>query len=268
MRLEIARGRLKPVHADRRDLPMRIRTLLVVVEALGVAACSAASAPPAPTASAIEALADGGATCTTVTVAASPSSPQAVGASVSFTASADCGGSRPEYEFRLSLAGGKAVVEQAYSKASSWTWDTSGATPGDYSIEVSAHAHGATGDQAERVVSDRLRAHCAACTPTTCGDLGYNCGQAGDGCGGLLSCGSCSAPKYCGGGGPGLCGGSSTGDGGCCVDAGAACTPLTCTQQGFNCGTAGDGCGGVIDCGSCPEGQVCGSGGKANRCGC
>ena len=29
--------------------------------------------------------------------------------------------------------------------------------------------------------------------PTTCAALGYNCGQAGDGCGGLLNCGTCTA---------------------------------------------------------------------------
>jgi hypothetical protein len=39
------------------------------------------------------------------------------------------------------------------------------------------------------------------CTPTTCQAMGKDCGQISDGCGGTLSCGSCTAPATCGGGG-------------------------------------------------------------------
>jgi len=45
------------------------------------------------------------------------------------------------------------------------------------------------------------------CTSSTCAAEGFNCGPAGDGCGNLLNCGSCSAPQTCGGGGQrGVCG--------------------------------------------------------------
>jgi hypothetical protein len=45
------------------------------------------------------------------------------------------------------------------------------------------------------------------CMPTTCEKLDINCGPAGDGCGGLLECGTCVAPLTCGGGGmAGVCG--------------------------------------------------------------
>jgi hypothetical protein len=44
------------------------------------------------------------------------------------------------------------------------------------------------------------------------------------------------------------------------------CTPRTCSQQGANCGPVADGCGGLLNCGSCPSGQVCGGGG-ASQCG-
>jgi hypothetical protein len=39
-------------------------------------------------------------------------------------------------------------------------------------------------------------------------DLGFNCGPAGDGCGNLIpSCGTCTPPDTCGGGGKaGVCG--------------------------------------------------------------
>lgn len=87
------------------------------------------------------------------------------------------------------------------------------------------------------------------CTPTTCGAQGVECGHAGDGCGNLLDCGACPTGQFCGGGGPGKCGTSTS------------CTPLTCPDQKLQCGQAGDGCGNVINCGNCPTGQVCGLGG-------
>jgi len=39
------------------------------------------------------------------------------------------------------------------------------------------------------------------CTPTTCAAQGKNCGTILDGCGGTLTCGACTAPQICGGGG-------------------------------------------------------------------
>jgi hypothetical protein len=52
---------------------------------------------------------------------------------------------------------------------------------------------------------------------------------------------------------PGVCGGG--------------CTPKTCAQQGFDCGPVGDGCGNIIQCGTCQAPQTCGGGGKPNVCG-
>jgi hypothetical protein len=49
------------------------------------------------------------------------------------------------------------------------------------------------------------------CTPLTCQAQGLNCGQAGDGCGNTISCGTCTAPATCGGGGDqGICGTART----------------------------------------------------------
>jgi hypothetical protein len=39
------------------------------------------------------------------------------------------------------------------------------------------------------------------------------------------------------------------------------CTPRTCMAAGANCGPIGDGCGGMLNCGTCPAGQTCGGGG-------
>jgi hypothetical protein len=53
------------------------------------------------------------------------------------------------------------------------------------------------------------------CTPTTCAAHGANCGSIPDGCGGTLTCGTCTAPQTCGGGGTSNVCGTSGGGGGC-----------------------------------------------------
>jgi hypothetical protein len=98
------------------------------------------------------------------------------------------------------------------------------------------------------------------CTPQSCQQQHIACGPAGDGCGNLIqSCGTCTPPQTCGGGGvPGQCGAP---DGGNCV-------PETCAQQNISCGPAGDGCGNEIpSCGVCAPPQTCGGGGVPGQCG-
>ena len=84
----------------------------------------------------------------------------------------------------------------------------------------------------------------ATCVPLTTCPAGDNCGTVPDGCGGMLSCGTCTAPQTCGGGtppNPNVCG----------------CTPLMACPAGDNCGTVPDGCGGTVACGICPGTEVC-----------
>ena len=96
------------------------------------------------------------------------------------------------------------------------------------------------------------------CTPLTCQQQHIGCGPAGDGCGGQIACGACPGKDTCGGGGLyGQCG---------YPDAGA-CVPRTCKELGYDCGDNGDGCGGVIHCGSCTAPQICGGGGRPSVCG-
>jgi hypothetical protein len=95
------------------------------------------------------------------------------------------------------------------------------------------------------------------CAPKTCAALGLTCGLNADGCGGVVDCGSCAPPAFCGGDGFSRCGGTGPAEGG----AASACTPATCASLGFACGTAGDGCGSVLDCGSCGAPAFCGGGG-------
>jgi hypothetical protein len=97
-----------------------------------------------------------------------------------------------------------------------------------------------------------------SCTPLNCAQQGTSCGPAGDGCGGLIQCGSCSLPAQCGAGGqPGVC----------AVPDGGSCVPRTCQQLNYNCGPSGDGCGGLLQCGTCVSPQTCGGGGTAGQCG-
>ena len=46
-----------------------------------------------------------------------------------------------------------------------------------------------------------------------------------------------------------------------------ACTPVTCSQLGKNCGSLSDGCSATLNCGTCSGAQTCGAGGVANVCG-
>jgi hypothetical protein len=87
---------------------------------------------------------------------------------------------------------------------------------------------------------------------------GQNCGGSSpDGCGGMIDCGTCTAPQTCGGGG-------TTNVCGCTVVAGTSaadvCQPGTPSMYG-NCGGYQDNCGntnpGMYECGSCPEYQFC-----------
>ncbi len=93
------------------------------------------------------------------------------------------------------------------------------------------------------------------CTPLTCEKLAVNCGMQGNGCGGMLDCGSCTAPQTCGGGTkPSVCGGDK------------GCVPTTCAAQKVDCGPIGDGCGNVLQCGNCENGQKCGVSGTPGVC--
>jgi hypothetical protein len=48
---------------------------------------------------------------------------------------------------------------------------------------------------------------------------------------------------------------------------GGACFSETCGDLGLQCGYVGDGCGNVLDCGTCTGAETCGGGGVANMCG-
>jgi hypothetical protein len=123
--------------------------------------------------------------------------------------------------------------------------------PGDAAVPIDAAT--ATGPSLDfSLAGDGSVGPCA--TAVTCASAHANCGPISDGCGGLLSCGTCTGSDSCGGGGmPSVCGSS--------------CVPKTCAGLGFNCGPAGDGCGGSLDCGSCMTPMTCGGSGTSSVCG-
>lgn len=96
----------------------------------------------------------------------------------------------------------------------------------------------------------------ASVCPSTCAELGADCGQVYDTrCAGFVQCGSCPSPEQCGAAKPNKCGLPD------------ACVPRTCADLGFNCGLVNDGCGGSLHCGSCAPPQTCGGAGTPGQCG-
>jgi hypothetical protein len=136
-----------------------------------------------------------------------------------------------------------------------------GLLPGEPAIDASVDVH-------EEPVPDVVDAHHEAhvpamCSPRTCQQLGYECGSNGDGCGHRIECGTCPVPQICGAGGYSQCGGGF----GLGPDGGPLCTSTTCQKLGFTCGFAGDGCGGVLQCGVCQFPDACGGAGTPGHCG-
>jgi hypothetical protein len=93
---------------------------------------------------------------------------------------------------------------------------------------------------------------CVGCTPPTCGSL--SCGTLNNGCGGPVSCGTCSG------------GGEKCYDGGCC-------TPITCTEAAeagifTGCADVDLGCGEHGSCSTCGSGESCYDGGCCTPLSC
>jgi hypothetical protein len=136
-------------------------------------------------------------------------------------------------------AGGDSEVEGVINP----TGDSSG---GDVTVEVATDP------------DSSFELDGTACMPKTCAELNADCGPVADGCGGLLDCGPAMCPKageICGGGGPSKCGVADSG-----------CKAKTCVELDANCGKQGDGCGNLIDCGTCTGTDTCG-GVTPNKCG-
>ncbi len=81
--------------------------------------------------------------CTSVTMSASPASPQALGAQVTLSGTAG-GCSNPLYQFWIQAPGGSWTILQAYSSSSSVVWSTAGQPTGIYLFDVWAKQSGSS----------------------------------------------------------------------------------------------------------------------------
>lgn len=88
------------------------------------------------------------------------------------------------------------------------------------------------------------------CEPKTCEDVGAECGTIPDGCGDVLDCGECDDD--------GICGLKKANK---CTSPNDVCERIPEDEAcaGKQCGFEGDGCGGTYECGTCEDGEVCGS---------
>jgi hypothetical protein len=118
-----------------------------------------------------------------------------------------------------------------------------------------ADAAGQEADSEAESSTEATAPETGTCWPKSCSQVQAACGNAPDGCGGKVACGSCLAGQTCGAGGPNQCGNGT-------------CAPKTCLMLGASCGMVSDGCADVIDCGGCPPPESCGGGGGPLQCGC
>jgi hypothetical protein len=94
-----------------------------------------------------------GPACTSVTWnAPSPASPQAPGTQVTLSATAS-GCASPQYQFWVQPPGGSWTILQAYSSASTATWNTSGQGGGTYSFDVWVKQLGSSSSYETHLVS-------------------------------------------------------------------------------------------------------------------
>ena len=73
--------------------------------------------------------------CTAVTASAAPPSPQPAGTAITITASST-GCPNPRFEFWLMAPGGSWTIVQTWASANTFTWSTTGLTPGNYKYSV------------------------------------------------------------------------------------------------------------------------------------
>ncbi len=95
-----------------------------------------------------------GNTCSTVTLAANPVSPSAVGTQVTLTGAATCSGSATaEYRFSYKQSGDPSYTLLRGYGAATYVWDTSAFAVGAYALFVEARSVGSTGSPESSVVS-------------------------------------------------------------------------------------------------------------------
>jgi hypothetical protein len=80
--------------------------------------------------------------CASVTMGANPASPQAAGTLITFTAATSSGCTSPQYEFWEQLPGGAWKLLRSFEGVTSFGWDSTGTTTGEYRFALWAVASG------------------------------------------------------------------------------------------------------------------------------
>lgn len=80
-----------------------------------------------------------------VSLAATPAGPQVTGTAITFTATGSGGTGSYEYAFQV-LNNGVWETVQPYGSANTWAWDSTGKTPGTYTIKTLIRNAGSTAD--------------------------------------------------------------------------------------------------------------------------
>jgi Protein of unknown function (DUF1565) len=82
---------------------------------------------------------------------------------------------------------------------SAFAWDTSKVSAGNHTITQSVTTTAGSVQTWSATFTVGAASDAGACKPTTCAAQGKNCGTIPDGCGGTLTCGTCTSPATCGG---------------------------------------------------------------------
>jgi spore germination protein YaaH len=106
------------------------------------------------------------ASCSAVTLASSPATPQQPGPTVTLTGTASCTGT-PQYRFWIHKPDGSVSVVQDYGPTNTYAWNTTGLALGVYGLRVDARNLGATTTTYEAVAVDHYTLADPSCaTPT------------------------------------------------------------------------------------------------------
>src|ERR1700724_797709 len=131
--------------------------------------------------------------CSSAALSALPSSPQAIGTSVTFTATTS-GCSIPQYRFWLRSPSGAWALVQDYGSSSTFQWNTTGLAVGTYVVEAEVHSTSGTPAEASAGLLYTLSA--APCSSAALSALPSSPQPIGTSVTFTASAGGCRAPQY------------------------------------------------------------------------
>jgi spore germination protein YaaH len=110
------------------------------------------------------------ASCSSVTIATNPASPEVPGTAVGLTATATCPGTT-QYRFSIKKPNAASTIVQDYGGPNTYSWDTTGLALGGYSLAVDVRNQGASAASEATANVVYTIANAACTTPTLTSDL-------------------------------------------------------------------------------------------------